>query len=642
MLKLETIFGISASSSGPLPDRRRAGTATTAFLTLLIVWWFLPLLPPPPFAHLDSSWMLGLGLAWELGFKVGTDVVFTYGPLGALVTGQYWRATYLPALFFWAIIAGTAGWLAIASARGVAERTRHLVAFMLLALTPDSAVLALPLAFVLHGWKTRRMTAAAWIGCFTLGLLAMTKFTCVPQCAAALACGLAMRRPDLRTAAAAGVLAVLGVAAAFAWAGQPLGSLPAYLLNASEVTRHYPDAMQWPVFYYYRQLIIEQLLSMTTLAISAAAACGAIAVAAWRRPRAELPRISLAAYGLAITAIVFRHGTTRGDYIHFTPAILSLAAVILAWYPAAGTPRRWIFALALALAAGLIATTPAAKRLLVGRCLDTLRGTRLVLAASDPRTTLDAAVARHADGVRRDFGDAYPKSGSIDVISFEQHLLLGGDPRRWRPRPVIQSYSAYSRRLASMNAARLRAVDGPEWLIVAPQTIDNRLPTMDDAAAWEVLRTHYRLARRHERSHLVLERRPRPDTPPAWFTEARTVSATDWVDVPATRSDDGLYVSIECPRGIGNRLVALVWKPPLRLLDVRLSSGKTMRYRLPSAIAKAGFLIQPLIVDTDGLADWLEGNAPAGESATAIRVVDFRGRPVPSRITFGGYPYDRD
>ena len=120
------------------------------------------------------------------------------------------------------------------------------------------------------------------------------------------------------------------------------------------------------------------------------------------------------------------------------------------------------------------------------------------------------------------------------------------------------------------------------------------------------------------------------------------MDATDWVDVPATRGEEGLYVSIECPRGIGNRLMALLWKPPLRLLDVRLSSGKTMRYRLPMAIAAAGFLIEPLIVDADGLADWLEGGAAVGESAAAIRVVDFRGRPVPSRITFGGYPYDRD
>ena len=82
-------------------------------LTLLIMWWFLPLRPTPPFAHLDSSWALGLALAWEQGLVFGTDIVFTYGPLGTLVTGQYWRATSHHALLFWAIIAGTAGWLAM-------------------------------------------------------------------------------------------------------------------------------------------------------------------------------------------------------------------------------------------------------------------------------------------------------------------------------------------------------------------------------------------------------------------------------------------------------------------------------------------------------------------------------------------------
>ena len=64
----------------------------------------------------------------------------------------------------------------------------------------------------------------------------------------------------------------------------------------------------------------------------------------------------------------------------------------------------------------------------------------------------------------------------------------------FQPRPVFQSYMAYTPRLARMNADVLLDEHAPEWILFPVMTIDRRLPALDDAPSWPLLLTHYQLA----------------------------------------------------------------------------------------------------------------------------------------------------
>jgi hypothetical protein len=189
------------------------------------------------------------------------------------------------------------------------------------------------------------------------------------------------------------------------------------------------------------------------------------------------------------------------------------------------------------------------------------------------------------------------------------------------------------------NARVLRSDHAPQTLLVAVQTIDRRLPTLDDAASWEIMRTHYRIAGRLDSGHLILDRRKELLEAPGKPESAATVEGQDWTTIPAA-AGSGLYASIRCERSFFERLISTVWKPPSRFLEVQLSSGVVRRFRLVEPAAEAGFLLSPLLLETEDLRRWLDSDdVPLGP--LAVRVVDNQGRPIAARYVLGPYPYPR-
>ena len=625
--------------AGPTPVRT---ALQVALLTALAALWLVPLRPELPTGQLDSNWRLGLSLACEQGLAFGQQIVFTFGPLGCLVTWQYWPSTYLPSVAFWLGIAAIAGWLVFGAMENLGERMRALLALLLLGLTVDSALLVLPLAFVLHGARTRSMTPVAWLACLALGPLALTKFTLLPLCVLALAAGLAVRDVRASTRVTGLVVACVGALVALLTAGQPLDALLSYLSASIEITRHYPDAMHLPGEALWPE--------HTDLALGASLAAG-VAVAAFLaiQPVATSGRHTIAKAAMALfivgtLAVVFRHGTTRGDAAHLFPAFVSVMAILLLWFPRPEQPARpWALAAVLSLLV-------LASELHVDAGLNIPGGSipaRVHLSVEGASRFVDGTLGRSLDeGIedlrartRAQAGPSYPLATSLDVFSYDQHLVLVGDPGSWRPRPVFQSYQAYSAGLAMRNARFLRSDRAPQTLLVAAQTIDRRLPTLDDAALWEVMRTHYRVAGRLDSGHLILDRRNESLDAPGNPESAMTVEGQDWTTIPAA-AGPGLYASIRCERSFFERLVSAVWNPPSRFLEVQLSSRVVRRFRLVEPAAQAGFLLSPLLLETEDLRRWLDDD-DVPLRPLAVRVVDNRGRPVAANYVFGPYPYPR-
>src|SRR5262249_47436055 len=107
-----------------------------------------------------------------------------------------------------------------------------------------------------------------------------------------------------------------------------------------------------------------------------------------------------------------------------------------------------------------------------------------------------------------------PVAGAIDSYSYDQSLLIAyGDD--FRPRPVFQSYMAYSPRLAHAHAEVLLGDRAPQWVLFRDAPIDGALPALDDAPSWPLLLTRYRVAQ-DLGQFVLLQRRP---TPLAWHLE---------------------------------------------------------------------------------------------------------------------------
>ena len=74
---------------------------------------------------------------------------------------------------------------------------------------------------------------------------------------------------------------------------------------------------------------------------------------------------------------------------------------------------------------------------------------------------------------------------------FRQPVTFDCFGNQWSPRPVLQSYSAYTKELSLQNAAHLLGERAPRNVLFNVQPIDNRLPSLEDGSSWPVLLANY-------------------------------------------------------------------------------------------------------------------------------------------------------
>ena len=74
-----------------------------------------------------------------------------------------------------------------------------------------------------------------------------------------------------------------------------------------------------------------------------------------------------------------------------------------------------------------------------------------------------------------------PIKGTVDIYPYEEDIVLEHG-FELHPRPVFQSYMAYTPRLARANAEHLAGDDAPQWILLRVAPIDQRPPALDDSA----------------------------------------------------------------------------------------------------------------------------------------------------------------
>ncbi|MES1168681.1 MAG: hypothetical protein ABUL61_05885, partial [Oleiharenicola lentus] len=84
---------------------------TLGFVVLALISFSVPLFPA---AELDASWRMALGKFLVEGRQFGTDIVFTYGPLGFVMGKTYWGGQWASLIGWYAlqavVMAGLVYW----------------------------------------------------------------------------------------------------------------------------------------------------------------------------------------------------------------------------------------------------------------------------------------------------------------------------------------------------------------------------------------------------------------------------------------------------------------------------------------------------------------------------------------------------
>ncbi|MGO1071240.1 hypothetical protein [Lysobacter sp. CA199] len=581
---------------------------------------------------LDPSWAAVVSWAFEHDRQWGTDIAFTYGPLGLLSPYFSYRSSIIGLAA--AAQVGFAALYALVflqAGRGAPIAARVVAVVVLLAFgagwAGDVAWLTLyPLALLAlwrlrerEGWSAGALAAVIGATCAVPWL---AKFSLFPLWLLWLACAavLAGRR--------AGAIAVAASLAAslLLWfgSGQQAQSLWPYLSSSWRIAVGYGSAMQW------RGLPAADAIDVVGLVVLLSALSAQILLLA-RAPLGRGQRWAALALTAGCTVLAFKAAYTRADTFHlplFFPACAmavlvasalrgpgqaarigswaALACALIAFAPPypGGHVRMW-------LVSGPPGAVTAVQRLhsLVGY---SSRVDELEHSARAARAAIDLP------HTRRIVGDA-----PIDIVSVGQGLLLSHG-MNYRPRPVFQGYSTYTPELARMNASFLASARAPDWVLMDMAAIDGRYPTSEDPQALLRLLRDYRAAA-IERGLVLMRRGP---TPSAEASVAAEVSPRigEFVAVPAI-SGDGVEVRFSLQPTLWSRLASATLRAPRLFLDVESTDGQTRTYRLVPGAAEAGFLLSPAIEDTRQLWDWLERRPVERIVRFRVRSEDWLGQP---------------
>jgi hypothetical protein len=580
-----------------------------AATTLVYVFLsFLPRLSPRHDSLIDDSWVQVLHLAFIQHLQFGRDIVFTLGPWGFLYWGCH-PATFLTSVIVWAVLALVFWWAAWNVSRHIFSN--ELIAwFWLLAFISVTDITIYPnidvrlmawalLLLLMHFFvDDRPFTVIQALLVVSLALLGLVKFSTLVL---AVVIVLAVAADNvLRQRRFPWTLPVFGAGLLFFWmlAGQDLSAFGPFVGNSWRVANGFTEAMALTR--------AEELRDVFGFLVAAGLLLGLAGCAAWRRHR-FFGIIPLAGLGFAAFA-AFKYGYVRhdGHEVTATLQLLLMALVCLALlWPVARKKGLW------AVVANLLPTT--AIYFFAAATFDRYAdvGIPSVIARTSSFRKLPAlAQLLHPNAQQReayeqylaDFRNRFPLphiQGSVDTYPWNQAEILAYG-FAYQPRPVIQSYTAYTPELAKLNAAHLRSDRAPANILFENWPVDDHYPSLDDGLSWPELLTRYEV-QDAECRFVLLKRSASPREFHLTLLRDRLVKFGDEVAVDS-ETNALLWAEIDVQPTLLGAVVSTLYKPPILSLAVSLRDGRQLRQRLVPGMARSGFLLSPLIEDCAGFA----------------------------------------
>jgi hypothetical protein len=583
-----------------------------------------------PQSGLDSSWQAALAMGQHHGLRFGTQIVWTYGPLGFLTTGQlYYPATATFALVFkFGLAIATFAVLVSALRRYttlvVASVIAYVAGYPMVAMWGGVEVV-LALAFVLcvrllsrpdDAWRTR----CAWV-CFgaiaalmTLEKLSLGVGVCV---LASIAVACAPVRP--RRVAAGLTLMSFAIVFVVGWfgTGNALSNLFAYVRGAREAPSGYsamamnpsiqPHDIVLAVIVGFAIVVTAGIYALRLLrgtvepnVESVPPRCpdgGGAAATESMRSDVDDHEVSVGpsitrwtASGIVgasslVTWMLFKEGFVRQDghrLVFFASISLILSAFAVGPRSVEADrdldPSRplqmssAIFVAALMVSSvvtfAVVGLVPAGF-LDPGVSLGGFAGTLRTLASSTRRHDL---IVEARTTLQRQYDVpaamiAHTEGQTVDVDPIEQTVAWAYPGMRWDPLPTIQDYFAYTSALDRLDVDYIASPRAPRFILrQIPSSIDARLPVFDAPSTQVAIECNYRQVEISAEWQLVERGSNRCGA--MQKVGRMRVAFGQPVTVPTPGRGDMIVATFDLHLPLWWRLLDTVYKPPQIAIDI--------------------------------------------------------------------------
>lgn len=571
-----------------------ASLALWAMSFIVVIVAFVPLSPGMPSAGLDQSWVFAMNQAMSQGFSFGEDIIFTFGPYASIMDKGYHPATdfmmvsgslYL-ALSYWACF--------VVLMKDVQKFWSFSFCVLLggLCLQQDVLFYSFPLLVGLAGVKiilaleNKVLQGPNLVPLYVallfapLGFLPLIKGNLLALASVIIilfATFIARRHRLLAVICICSPVVTMFIL----WIvlGQSATALLPYLINLGPLISGYTDAMSvdgniTEVVVY---LIASTLLLLTILA---------------QKQQTKATKSFLFVVYLSYLFFAFKAGFVRHDG-HAVIAGLSImvAALLLTFYIKSKIVPPVVLVLMIL---GYYITSHHMNLSGVG-------------IANNFKSTYSSAWlgienrVKNPHKLREDFDAAVSSlrlqasfpvlQGTTDIYSYNQsHLIASGNT--WSPRPVFQSFAAYTPLLAEVNRGHLLGEQAPDNIFFKVESI-GRFPAIDDGVSWPVLMLKYQPTRMHK-DYLILRKREGVSTvvePLKLIKEKHKFGES--VSLPY--SIQPIFVQMDIEPNILGRLARILFKSSYLTIWVENKNGMKSQYRVISGMAKSGFMISPLV-----------------------------------------------
>lgn len=580
-------------------------------LTVLVI--FVPLAPEMPSARspLDPSWVYAMNQAVEQGLVFGQTILFTFGPYASIFTKTYHPATdhlmvfgasYLAILFFlgFALIIQNKPWIFL-----------PLLATIILSMqfSGDALLFAYALVVGIYCYQISQIdikdTRPLFILCFVailfsgFGLYPLIKGTLYILYfgVAFLSVSLFLIRRSWRLAVIIPISICLSLGFFWTYAGQPIFSLPTYFASLGLIIAGYSEAMS--LFGNTYEIIGFILVGVFILALIV------------KRGGFSAPSCFLLLLFALYLMISFKSGFVRhdGHAIHGAIALIFACVCFLIIF----TNYLSVLLLLLSLSIGIYIDNHHDKTvqnsLLVG-------SKALFIAAIEGAKNrlnlpLNLITEFNLANQRIRTEIVFPKlEGAVDTYPYDQARLIAAG-FEWNPRPVFQSYAAYNADLMRLNQQHLLKKNAPENLIFKVATIDERLPSLDDGLSWPTILENYRFDIAVNDFLILKKKRASNIVPQEIILEKKDYFMGDWVTIP--NPTGYVFTEITISPSFLGRLINIFYKTSEIRISLRLKDGATRYYRLIPAMAKAGFILSPLVENSQDFHFVMESGAALAE-----------------------------
>lgn len=565
-----------------------------------------------PLAGLDFSWRYGLDQAVAQHLAFGSDIIFTFGPYASVYTRVYHPATVHLMIYGVLLLDALCLICFIWLAKTAHPQWPLILAWILVIplISHDTFLYSLPLLLGLvllkvqcnsNGDAFAKSSTSIFLAfAFAcLGLLPLIKGTLlVAVLANCAACSLFLLCNGHRTAAVNCFLAPATSLVLF-WlaAGQKLTGIPQYFASMRLIISGYSEAMATPGSSFLLLLFIG----------------ASVAVLAFIALRRGLPlggkTFLFVLYALYLF-LAFKSGFVRQGFNHVVEAAGCLVTgVILLPLLRTGhrssLPRRGLLACSLlaisfagfALRRADTAPLGAVNPRLTGSLGRSFQWMPWNIRVSSWPTQFERAREAINETSRLNF----KMSGTTDIYFDQQSSLLAAG-YRWDPRPVLQSYSAFTPELILLDEQHLRSARAPDNLIFRLETIDDRLPSLDDGLSWPAIMDNYTVDKLSN-GWVHLGKKAGPIRAASRYLPLGTISARLGEEVPVPSVSAPVFAEVAIAPNTAGRLVSILYTLPVLGLRVTMQDGRKRTYRVNSSMMETGFLLSPLVTTNEEFAN---------------------------------------